>query len=310
MTTKDFGIQVQRTENSEPPAVAGGTIHLRRVGKIEGQVIANQPEIARPVRLIFTTEEYLEKSPPWLTEGHADVESDENGRFTVPALAAGVLRIDIFVNENQPLRPQLPEFVRLRAGETTSLEIPMVRTVTVRGSVRAKDTGRPIPGALVHIYYGVGRQGADSVTDAQGNFTARVLPGRLGLQMISMPTEYVQLGAPWNRPLEVPNVEVFDLPPVEVLPATSIEGRLIDERDQPVPNREICVVEGDRRYGHGKSDSNGQFSVAGVPVTINPAKVEYQWWTPDSGVPRECEIVKTDPLVLRALPRPPQIDRR
>ena len=180
----------------------------------------------------------------------------------------------------------------------------MVPTVVVRGSVRAKETGKPIPGALVHIYYGVGRQGADPITDAQGKYTARVLPGRVGLQMIYLPKEYVQLGEPWNRPLEVPkDAKEFDLPPVEVVLAKRIEGRLVDEHDRPVANAGVCVLDGNRGYGHGASDRNGKFSVTGVPATINPAKAEYEWFTPDTGVPSKCEVLKTSPLILRALPR-------
>jgi len=55
--------------------------------------------------------------------------------------------------------------------------------------------------------------------------------------MISMPEEYVQLGRPWDRPVEVPeDAKEFDLPPVEVVSATSIAGRLLDERGQPISN--------------------------------------------------------------------------
>jgi hypothetical protein len=274
-------------------------------------VIADQPEIARGVRLILTTDEISGKAPPWPTEGFADVKSDEQGRFSVPAIAAGILRIDIYVDESQPLRPRLPEFVRLRAEETTTIEIPMVPTVVVRGSIRAKDTGQPIPGALVHIYYGVGRQGADPVSDAQGTYTARVLPGRVGLQVIYMPEKYVQLDEIGDRPYEVPDyVKQFDLPPLEVVPAKSIAGRVIDQRGQPVANVLISVVEGNRRYGHGKSDRDGQFDVARVPITLDPATVRYEW-RPETGstMPSECEVVKTDPLTLRALPRDPGIDK-
>ncbi|MGO9108872.1 MAG: carboxypeptidase regulatory-like domain-containing protein, partial [Thermoguttaceae bacterium] len=305
ITAKDLGIQVQRVEKSKPPAIVGRTIRLRPVGKIEGRVIADPPETARDVRFVFTTED-LGNNPPWPTEGNADVKSDKDGRFVVPALAAGVLMIEVLVNENQPLRPKLPEFVRFRAAETISLEIPMVPTVPVRGSVRAKDTGKPIPGGLVHIYYGVGRQGADAVPDAQGNYTARVLPGRIGLQMLSTPREYVQLGEVGNRPIEVPqDAKVFDLPPVELVPAKIVEGRLVDEHDRPVSDAGIDVIEGNRRYGYCKSDSSGKFSLDGVPTTTSLTNAEYEWFTPGAGVPHKCEVLKTNPLILRALPKDP-----
>jgi hypothetical protein len=63
------------------------------------------------------------------------------------------------------------------------------------------------------------------------------------------------------------------------------------------------------------SDKEGRFEVAGVPLTIDPRKVEYVW-LPEvgpgkpfvGGEPSKCEVLKTDPLLLRALPRDPLWD--
>jgi len=319
VTSKDFGIQMQRTieARSRP-------IQLRPAGKIEGRLIADQPGIVRGVRLAFSSQEQHREGPTaWPeglpTEGFADVKTDEQGRFVVPAIAEGDVRIDAFVNETQPLRPKLPASLRVQAGQTTSLEIPLVPTVVVRGSIRVKDTGKPVPGALIHIYYGVGRQGADPVSDAQGKITARVLPGRIRLQVIYMPKGYAWLhGDAYPFPsYQVPeDAKEFDLPPVEVEPTKSIPGRVVDQQGHPVGNVWISLVDGDRHYGRGMSDKNGQFDVAGVPVTINPAHAKYVWF-PEPGpgrpfvstMPSQCEILKTDPLILRVLPRDPRMDQ-
>ncbi|HUT89941.1 MAG TPA: carboxypeptidase-like regulatory domain-containing protein [Thermoguttaceae bacterium] len=318
VTTPDFGIQLQRTDGSEPRAVVGRTIRLRPVGKIEGRVLADQPEMARGVRLVFTSEQVVNEpaarsTEAWLTEGFADVESDEQGRFVVPAMATGTVRIDAYVDDELPLRPRVPPSVEVLPNHTTTLDVPMAPTVVVRGSVRATDTGEPIPGVRVHVYYGVGRQGADPVSDAQGRYTAPVLPGPIRLQVIYMPEEYVQsrgVGFPFPS-YEVPaDAKVFELPPLEAVPAKSITGRVIDESDQPVANVRISILVGNRYFGHGKSDRNGRFNLTGVPTTIDPAKVKYQW-NPEVGstMPSECEVVKANPLVLRTLPRAARIDR-
>ena len=314
ITAKDFGIQVQQiqlVEKRQPRTIVGYTIHLKPVGKIKGRVISSRPEAARDVRLIFSagpgslfgdTDVYRSaNSPQEPTEGFADVKSDKDGRFIVPALAAGLLQIDVLVNENQPLRPKLPNIIDLSPGKTASLEIPLVPTADVRGTVRWKDTGKPIPGALVYISYGVG-QGADAVTDAQGRYTARVLPGRVGLQMLSTPEEYVQYGVPWKREIEVPqDAKTSDLPPAELVPARRIEGRLVDVYDRPIANAGIFLSDGNRSYGYGdNSDSGGKFTLLGVPKTIDPAKAQYKGSGTD-GVPHRCEVLKTDPLVLRAV---------
>jgi beta-lactamase regulating signal transducer with metallopeptidase domain len=313
ITAKDYGIQIQQiqlVENRQPRAIVGYTIRLRPVGKIEGRVISNRPEAARDVRLIFSaapgsfagdTDVYRSaNSPQEPTEGFAEVKSDKDGRFVVPALAAGLLQVNVLVNESQPLRPKLPGIIDLSPGKTASLEIPLVPTVVVRGAVRWKDTGKPIPGAPAYISYGVG-QGASAVTDAQGNYTARVLPGRVAVQMLFTPEEYVQYGARWKREVEVPqDAKTFDLPPAELVPARRIEGRLVDVYDRPIANARIFLSDGNRSFGYGdNSDSGGKFTLLGVPKTIDPAKAEYKWSGSD-GVPHMCEVHKTDPLVLRA----------
>jgi hypothetical protein len=222
-------------------------------------------------------------------------------------MAAGRVDIDISMDENQPLRAKLLDTIEVEAGKTTEIHIPTVSTVVVRGSIRTNDTGQPISGAMIHIYYGVGRQGARVVSDAEGKYTARVLPGRVGLQVIFMPNKYayVQTGEPWLRPYQVAeDAKDFDLPLLEVVPAKTIAGRVIDQQDKPVANSQVSILEGNRRYGFGKSDNNGQFKLTGVPATIDPAKATYQF-APETGStgPSGCDVVTSDPLLLRTTPR-------
>jgi hypothetical protein len=227
------------------------------VGKIEGRVVGGPPDVVRGVRLVFTSSK-IERPRPFPLkelpiEGYADVKTDEQGRFTVPAIAFGDAWVEHYnVDEKQPLRLRLPFSVTVQADRTISLEIPFVPTAIVRGSVRVKDTGKPVPGARIHIRYGVGyRQGAGAVSDAQGNYTARVLPGRIWLEVIAMPEPYVLLSEGTarvrnDRSLEVPqDAKEFDLPPIEAglaPPTKSIPGRVVDQQGQPVGNISISVV--------------------------------------------------------------------
>lgn len=190
-------------------------------------MVGGPPELVRGIRLVFTSENNVRPRPfplkKWPIEGYADVKTDKQGRFGVPAIAVGEAWIEHYnVDEKQPLLLKLPESVSVQADRTTSLEIPLVPSVIVRGSVRVKDTGKPVSSAQIHIRYGVGyRQGAMAVSDAQGNYTARVLPGRIGLQVIFMPEAYVLLSegparVRNDRSLEVPeDAKEFDLPSIE-----------------------------------------------------------------------------------------------
>ena len=237
ITTKDLGVQMQQLSWDGPPTFFEPRIRLQPVGKIKGELIADRPEVVRGVRMIFTTQGYgmgnnvffpkkaAPPSPPWPADGFAEAKTDERGRFVVPIIAHGDLLVEVRLDEDLPLRPIIPDHLTVSAGLTTNLEFHMVPTVPVRGSIRAKDTGKPIAGALIHIYYGVHRQGADAVSDAQGRFAARVLPGRVGLQVIYMPEKYAHPGNGPTRPYVVPaGAKVFDLPPLEIAPSKEKRG--------------------------------------------------------------------------------------
>ena len=296
VTAKGLGIQVQRAWGPAPVVPPENTIRLRPAGRIEGQVTADKPEWARGVRLVFKT-----ISGPWSTEGFALVESDEQGRFAVPAIAVSQAgRIDALVDEKLPVRPRPPQYIQVEAGRTTEVQFPMIPLVPVRGSIRVKDTGEPIPGAKIAIQFDVAPQGAECVSDAQGRFTAQVLPGLVRLGTYDAPGKYVQFG---EVTCEVPDrVKDFELPPLELVPTKSVAGRVLDEHDRPVANVRICIDGKNRRYGFTKTDANGQFNLVGVPVPIDTAKAQYEVFDDSERAKRmECELIKTDPLVLRVL---------
>jgi uncharacterized GH25 family protein/peroxiredoxin len=227
IVTADFGIQTQQliglgSITSDQP------IRLRQGGRIEGRVTAEKPEMARGVRIILTTgtpRSYQPGGGPSMTNGYADVESDEQGTFLVPAMAAGRLCIEARVDPGLPVLARIPDFTKraidVHPGETTMLQIPLEAAVSVRGSVRAKDTGKPIPKSLIQVNYGVDPVQKDLVfSDAQGNFAASVLPGRIQLQVLGERDKYSQMGD--GPQYEVPaNVKEFQAPPLELVPSNA-----------------------------------------------------------------------------------------
>ncbi len=307
VTAKGFGIQSQRYSSPERPLPAENTIRLRPVGRIEGRVTADNPQWVRGVQMVLETERIAgSHAPPWLTDGFAQIESDNHGRFTVPAIANGSLHFRyVHVDEKLPVRPQLPRRLNVAANETTELVLPMTPLVPVRGSVRLKDRDAPASGVEIHIQYGVGQR-AVSVSDTQGRFTARVLPGRVRFNVFDKSKKYVQFSSAISH--EIPNqTEEFKLPPLELVPAKSITGSVIDERDQPVANVSVYILVANRRYGFGKSDVNGQFTLVGIPTTLDTAAAEYKV-SRVRPLPRkrlESKVIKTDPLTIRVQTPPP-----
>jgi hypothetical protein len=105
-------------------------------------------------------------------------------------------------------------------------------------------------------------------------------------------------------------VKEFTLPPIEVLPASDISGRIVDGQGKPAADVMVSVVDGERRFGFGKSDKDGRFKIFDVPTAINRATATYTWqpWN-GSTAPSKCQVLQASPLTLRALPRDPKIDR-
>jgi len=306
VNAKGWGIQEQRVDTA-PGAAPLRTIRLERVGSLEGRVIADKPEVVRGLRVYLRTKAYLKDrtAPPWPIEGSASVETDAQGRLSVPAIVAGALEVYAVVDEELGLQPRLPKrnAVDVEAGQTARVELPMVPTIPVRGSIRVQGTGKPVPNAEISIQYGVfGSQGTMVVSDGDGKFAARVLPGQVRMQVIVLPEQFARLHSQMFPTASVPeDAEEFDLPVIEVAPARIFSGRLLDRRGRPVAQARLAIVSGDRYYGSGFSDDDGRFTMGDVPESVDPKRAQYKVWLP-TGEPSgagEVEVIRTDPLVLR-----------
>ena len=165
----------------------------------------------------------------------------DDGTFTIPAIATGSLEVGVRVSESLPVRPRLPESMVVRQGDPNRSRFRWSPRFAFAARSRSRVTGKPVPGASVHVYYGSGRQGATVVSDKDGRYETYVLPGDVRMQVIVMPDDYVQLGEPWNERYKVPaDVAAFDLPSIDVVPGTTIKGRLVQGRDRPVANARIA----------------------------------------------------------------------
>ena len=207
---------------------------------------------------------------------------------------------------DSPVLPQLPESVEVLTGETTEIEIPLIETVLVRGSVRTEDTQTPVPGAEIHVYFGAPRQGDSVVSDREGRFEIRVLPGAVGTQVMVMPEDfsdrYEQAGSPWRERQQVPpDAREFELPPILLSRVAEIEGKLLDHRGKPIGKTRINGVHEDRRYGSSETDEKGRFSIK-FPRQITLES--YEVWLED-GLKRHVPNIEQEvPLILK-LAAPP-----
>jgi beta-lactamase regulating signal transducer with metallopeptidase domain/protocatechuate 3,4-dioxygenase beta subunit len=291
-----YGTQRFRCDlkSTDPPEQ---TLKLRPVGRIEGRIATDQLDLTRDMFVWIETTD-LSRDDLREATGVAAVKVDEQGRFVIPQIAEGRAEVSTRCDERLPVRPRLPEdgAITLLAGETAKVEIPLEMAVRVHGVVRAKDTGKPFSDVTLYVDYGVGTQGDDAVTDKNGEFSARALPGRARVHLIVLPKGYVQLENPSVDQRTIPpDAMEYKWPPIELLPSAAVSGKLVDSDGKPVPNMRINGVLGNRRYGFATTNENGEFILTDVPNGIQLESFEI--WSNDEHF---MGAVQTkEPLVVR-----------
>ena len=127
-----FGEQTVRSPWGVAEMAPTTTIPLRPVGRLEVKVTGDAPEHLAGLTVIVRT---VERRTPFAglptglppTEGQAMGMTNENGEFIVPELAVGETFPNVFVDQRQPLRPQVPKEIKIAAGQTTPVEVPLVK---------------------------------------------------------------------------------------------------------------------------------------------------------------------------------------
>ena len=283
-----FGQQTIRVDfNHDEPK---REIKLRPTGAIKGKLIGENPKWTRGVKLMFTTDNQDDGKD---TQGYAEAVTDAEGKFEVPMIASGgPIRTYVTLDPKLPIRPRLKDNLYLTAGETLPLDIPLVAAPLVHGKLITKSTGEPVPNAEISLGYNAYQQRTSATTDENGQYQGRVLPGAVRVQIISM-AGFIQLGEPWKDPFQVPEMDEFELPTIEVVKAQTKTGQLIDSNDQPIPQARVLAVKDNRVYDGDMTDTAGKFSVRvpeGVEVDFN-VRLE--------GRSADPAVVSKEPLILR-----------
>ena len=249
--------------------------------------------------------------------GYAEVTVDEQGRFEIPAIVAGRLTLYDRLEENAARRVAFPSGTIVEPGQVTHVEGQVISTVLVHGTLMRRDTGEPLARAAISIQHGM-QSGlsreliAYARTDEEGRFEARVFPGMIGYSPITVIPglvtvyQWEQSGThadgiarlPYGQNVKVPaDADTFTLPPLELVPTTTLTGRLIDGDGRPVPNTGVYAfpLAGRTNCDFAQTDGDGAFTMDRIPSTHPPtlfkAGKEHQL--------RAAAIVSQEPLVLR-----------
>jgi RNA polymerase sigma factor (sigma-70 family) len=186
-------------ERQRDPQTAKQEIRLRAAGRIEGRLAAAQPEWTRKVKIHLATNDPTDTSRHAADpdQGLAEVITDDDGRFVVPAIAEGKLSVSPWLDPSLPVRTRPISDVMVRRDQTTKFVVFLQKAVRLRGSIRVKGSGEPVAGASIVVGYGAddadpngkGRLAGSTtvVSDKMGRFETFGLPGWASLQVIALP---------------------------------------------------------------------------------------------------------------------------
>ncbi len=115
--------------------------------------------------------------------------------------------------------------------------------------------------------------------------------------------DYQQVGEPWNDKVEVPTGDKpFEFPPIVLVRRITLRGQVIGEDGRPLAKARVCGDAGKRCYSSPKTSEGGEFSMS-IPRTVTLKN--YEVWLPPHDADAIVTVVKTNPLVLRAVARQP-----
>ncbi len=259
ITAERYGTQQMRLWTA-PDETPTRTIRLRTTGRLEGQLLSDEKRAIANTPILVRQSDFAGKK----ASGTAVVETDDDGRFVVPAVATGPIRLGIHVDKSLPLRPRIPEGLKIQAGKTTSVQIPFEKPVRVHGRVQTHHQGTPIAGAQLSVQTNGYQQHDQVQTNADGLFETNVVSGEMSLQLIMKPKGYstwVESPA-WPDTFDVPaGANSFALPILELAGPATRTGRLIDQTDRPVANATVAALVRGTAHASSKTDENGSFTL-------------------------------------------------
>jgi hypothetical protein len=140
-----------------------------------------------------------------------------------------------------------------------------------------------------------------TVTNERGEFTTFVVPGeRAVIQVIDLSkTPDVTYPTPHSHTFKIPlDADSFRLPEIEVPPAKTWTGRLVNQAGEPVSGKYVAAYEAEQLLHKGRTAKNGEFQLT-LPDNKTPIqwKALVEWQKEEKTLP--VEIVTETPLVLR-----------
>lgn len=232
-----------------------------------------------------------------------------DGTFEFQDLPPGRYELNIIPKRADLTVPQqfyIPVTCECTSGHLTDhVDLKLSDVIVGHGRVVDDQSGAPIEGAAIHFLkqHDQFRQPIGSTTtDANGEYRAYFLPGRIVVEPGRAPNAYL-------TPLEHPQGQAidyakdFEIPTLKYQRAITFRGSVVDEAGRPVPAAEIRWFQPPRK---GQmlptpvtSDEDGRFEISQVdPENVLPLRVRSPQGVSTAVVLPTTELVQPNPIVV------------
>jgi hypothetical protein len=229
-------------------------ITLRPVGRVKGRLAADSPEGVRGRKIKVSTMRATERRSSTVPSGTAEVVTDEQGRFNIPAIAEGKVSVEVEFAPHDRYLPVSPwtDAGLLQTGGEIDVELPLERGIRVHGIIRESGSGRPLPeiGVLYRIDLEHRCMLFAVLPNPDGRFEFFWLsrwdsPRELGLAV----TPFLGGCDPWAVPFwgtecyvgrdRSPDCKELEVPPIEM---AQLHGRVVDAAGKSIAHATTADV--------------------------------------------------------------------
>ena len=273
---RGFGIESKEFGSQRIPFAPAATgerlITLQAVGRLAGRIVVNPP--GKATVMIARGLTMPRQTTVGSSIGSFEVTTHADGRFEVPALAAGSL---VLLSANRPAElyedRSMRKPVAVVAGKVAEVEIAMKTGIPFRGMLRDRESLRPIEGATVSLISG--DDGIRVRTDRSGLFKGFTLPGEVKLSLGHAGPFVLVKGCQLSLGEATANGGVVNAGVVEVVQGSELRGVVRNELNKPLAGAEIAWTGLDGKVvylgplgARPVSDAKGEIVVEGLPPGV------------------------------------------
>lgn len=242
------------------------SVVLSPVGAIRGQLLGDGGAEIASTHVRLTT--WIEPRDDLAGGGMVELTTDADGRFDVPAIAAGVLQAAVKLPPDSPLVSTYQGTQQLEADTTNDVAIRFKQGAHVHGTV-VDQADRPVAGAVVAL--GLSLDSPLAECDEAGRYAGYVLPGLVHLHLVHLPLDYyVPAGIVPNE--TVPDdAQEMTFQPLRVAVGATLSGRVVDPQGHSVAGAEVVGsfprTDVGERMQLARSDRDGNFIMPNLPTS-------------------------------------------